>query len=196
MITRNDIIDALTKSSAYDNQHTPTPTRILIDAWCEHFQRFAPGVDREMLLDAVTEYHRVSRDRILQPADLSAIARAFCIDDFDRSPLDSPRRLAFEARCDAKTETDPQTRTDALVEHRDRLARVVAGFDPGDSAGAAALSRLDQLTDSPLRVGCEWCGASPGEPCVIPKTNVALRRRRAHPARTKPGHVTHPRNAV
>lgn len=91
MINRNDILDALTKSTAYDSQHTPAPSKILIDAWLEHFETYAAGVERDELLAAVAEYHREPRDRMLQPADLSTLCRALRRDSLDR--MDPDERL-------------------------------------------------------------------------------------------------------
>lgn len=114
MIGRDDILDALTKSTAYDSQHTPTPSRILIDAWLEHFERYAPGVERDELILAVAEYHREPRDRMLQPADLSAIARVLRRDALDRAdPEDRPQRNVAGELPDYPEEWDSEQRLTA-----------------------------------------------------------------------------------
>jgi hypothetical protein len=93
MITHNDALDALSKAASYDAAHTPRTSSLLIDAWIDHFTLYAPGVTRDHLLAAVSEYHREPRDRMLQPADLSAICRALRRDELDRTdPDDRPYR--------------------------------------------------------------------------------------------------------
>lgn len=96
MITSDDILDALTKAAAYDTQHTPKTSSMLVAAWLEHFGRYAPDADRDDLLAAVTEYHREPHDRMLQAADLSAIARAIRHRDDDGDPLEPPPRPTAE----------------------------------------------------------------------------------------------------
>jgi hypothetical protein len=92
MITRNDVLDVLTKAAAYDAAHTPKTSNMLIHAWLEHFESYAPNVQREELIAAVTEYHREPRDRMLQPADLSALCRALRRDALDRmEPDEAPQ---------------------------------------------------------------------------------------------------------
>lgn len=187
MITPDDVLDALSKAAAYDNQHCPKPHSILVSAWVEHFERFASAVTRDDLLEAVTEYHREPHDRMLQPADLSSIARALRRDRFERSDIDSPERLELEARIEAKAqprELEPDRDT-ALAKHVERLNRVIAQFDPKDADDAKSIRFLRNLTDSPLRVDCPWCKATVGNPCVIPKTvpPQPLRKVRAHPSR-------------
>ncbi|BBU22140.1 hypothetical protein [Mycobacterium xenopi] len=90
MITAEDVLDALTKAAAYDTSHTPRTSQMLIAAWVEHFNRYAPAVQREDLLAAVSEYHREPRNRMLQPADLSAIARALRRDNTSDEPPPAP----------------------------------------------------------------------------------------------------------
>lgn len=106
MITRNDIIDALTKSTGYDSAHTPQPSAIVIDAWVEHFEDF-PALTRADLLMAVKDYHRQTHRENLQPADISTLARKYSRERFERSALDSPERIGHETLCDRKAADDP-----------------------------------------------------------------------------------------
>lgn len=83
-----DIAAVLTKSAGYDSMHTPRASAILTGAWLEHFGIYAPYATRDDLLAAVTEYHRESHDRMLQPADLTAVIRAWRRDEHARSDPD------------------------------------------------------------------------------------------------------------
>jgi len=89
VINHDDVIDALTASGGYDAAHTPKTSRTLVAAWLDHFHRFAPNATREDLLAAVAEHHREPRERMLQPADLSGLCRAFRRDDLDRMDPDA-----------------------------------------------------------------------------------------------------------
>jgi hypothetical protein len=113
MITRPDIYDVLTKCTGYDSAHAPKPSAIVIDAWMEHFEDF-PNVTRDDVLRAVKEYHKVPRDQQLQPSHISAIARVYSRDRYERSELDSVERQRHEQLCDGKaTDDDPQLAIEA-----------------------------------------------------------------------------------
>lgn len=84
-LTPDDISAVLTKSAGYDSAHTPRASAVLTGAWLEHFGTYAPYATREDLLAAVTEYHRDPRDRMLQPADLTSVIRAWRRDEHDRT---------------------------------------------------------------------------------------------------------------
>ena len=84
-LTADDISAVLTKSAGYDSMHTPRSSAILTGAWLEHFATYAPYVTRDDLLAAVTEYHKEPRDRMLQPADLTAIIRGWRRDEHART---------------------------------------------------------------------------------------------------------------
>jgi hypothetical protein len=101
MIDRNDVIDALSKCAVYDNQHTPVPDGIVLEAWLEHFDQYR-HVTREDLLRAVKDYHNQPHDHQVRPVDISTLARGYSRDRIERSDLDSPERLAHEALCEAK----------------------------------------------------------------------------------------------
>ncbi|WP_071700199.1 zinc finger domain-containing protein [Mycobacterium heckeshornense] len=167
MITRDDILDALAKCAAYDNQHTPVPSRILVQAWVEHFEVYAPSIERGDLLAAVTEYHREPRDRMLQPADLSGIARAIRRDQLDREPLDSPRRIELEAKAERKAAIDKLGQSWPAEPSTGRPDRPRTGINP-------------------LSVRCPFCGADASRPCTIggvPGVKRADIRKTAHPSR-------------
>lgn len=199
MITETDIAAALAKSAAYDSQHAPKPSKILIAAWVEHFAKYASAVTRADLLEAVTEYHREPHDRILQPADLSSIARVMRGDRLQRSDFDSDRRHAIAAAGDAKSGFPVSGIDDAeggqpmaihtpehtaqKKAHQTRLQRILAQFNADNPDDVQAARYLQNLAESPLRVGCPWCGKDPGQPCVIPGTRQKLTKIRAHPSR-------------
>jgi hypothetical protein len=74
MIRRNDVIDMLIKCTAYANDKTPAPAEATILAWEEHFAQF-PQLTRDDGLAAVARLFRDPRDRLIQAADISKIAR-------------------------------------------------------------------------------------------------------------------------
>lgn len=84
-LTPEDIAAILTKSAGYDSTHTPRISVILTSAWLEHFNRYIPTATREDLLEAVTEYHHLPHDRMIQPGDLSLVYRAKLRDNTDRT---------------------------------------------------------------------------------------------------------------
>lgn len=152
-LTTNDIIDALTKAAAYDAYHTPKTSHILLQAWKEHFDRFTPHATRQDILEAVTVYHRITREHMLQPADLSAIIRAATLDNLDRQPAESPPRIALEARSDAKATDTPgrtRNRAQATINH---LTRALEGLKPGEDGARefleARLRYHTQDSDTP-----------------------------------------------
>lgn len=83
MVSRTDIIDALTMCSGYDPGHFSQPSRIIVAAWEDHLGQY-PGVARDDLLEAVRVYYRTPDRRVPQPADISKIAR-----DLRKSRLDT-----------------------------------------------------------------------------------------------------------
>jgi hypothetical protein len=87
MITRSDILDALTKCVGYDPIHSPKQSLIIEDAWYEHFERY-PTLQRQDLLSAVADYYSVPQRPWPQPADISNVARAKRRDQADRAPLE------------------------------------------------------------------------------------------------------------
>jgi hypothetical protein len=142
VINEIDIIDALTKCSGYDAQHTPVPddSGIVVDAWMEHFSRW-PLITRQDLLSAVTEYHTSAHTEQLVPAHLSAVARKYTLDRIERSDLDSDERRRQEALCDAKAA--PELR--AIEGARQRAIESYAhrfGIAP---------------TEAEVRMTREWC---------------------------------------
>lgn len=101
MITRTDIGQILAKCTAYRPDKTPQPSEAVVLAWHEHFEQF-PGLQLTDALQAVTRYHRDPQDRMIQPADISRVAREIRRDLLDRESEDE--RRAREAAIDAKAE--------------------------------------------------------------------------------------------
>ena len=85
MLTTSDVFEVLQKSAAYVNDRTPAASEATVLAWVEHFQQF-PHVTRADALTAVTRYYRDPHDRMIQPADVSKIARDLHQDRALRSP--------------------------------------------------------------------------------------------------------------
>ena len=85
MLNQGDIFDVLQKCSAYANEKTPSPSEATILAWVEHFNQF-PHIRRDDALTAVARYYRDPRDRLVQPADISRVARDLVQDRALRGP--------------------------------------------------------------------------------------------------------------
>jgi hypothetical protein len=135
VITRNDIIDALTKCTGYDSAHTPVPNEITVDAWREHFDLF-PNVTREDLLRSVTEHFRAKHTDQLTPVDLSDIARKYSRDRIEKSETDSIERQRLEAICDAKAAPEVAAIEAAAADRKlavDSYARIF-GITPAEAA--------------------------------------------------------------
>jgi len=130
VITEDDIIDALTKCTAYDSAHTPKPSDIVVEAWFEHFSDFR-SVTREDLLLAVKEYYRTPRDVQVQPSHISAIARKYSQLRYEESDVDSPERLAYEAICDSKAMPDEDHAIEAASANGDGQTPVGCGGGTG-----------------------------------------------------------------
>lgn len=77
MISRNDIIDVITKCVGYDPMHSPKESEIIEAAWWEHFETYS-SLTRDDILAAVTEYYRTPDRRWPQPANISVLAREIC----------------------------------------------------------------------------------------------------------------------
>lgn len=100
-INTTDVGRILAKCSGYRPDRTPNYSELVAMAWIEHFGDF-PSVTVDDALEAVKIYHRESQDRMIQPADISKVARAIRRDKSDRES-DEMRRLREEL-CDAKAE--------------------------------------------------------------------------------------------
>lgn len=101
MITTTDVGRILAKCSGYRPDKTPQASELVIMAWHEHFSDF-PHLDASDALEAVKRYHRDPQDRMIQPADISRIAREIRRDKSDRESDDERRER--EAAIDAKAE--------------------------------------------------------------------------------------------
>ncbi len=86
MITRNDIINAISMCVGYDPMHSPKMSEAIIMAWSDHFEDY-PHISRERLLRAVKTYYKIPSRSFPQPADISTIARAEINDANMRAPL-------------------------------------------------------------------------------------------------------------
>lgn len=99
-LTPQDVIDVLKKCVGYAPDQTPTPNELTIQAWCEHFG--SVRVDRDEAMEAVRRYFLKPHDRMVQPADISAIARDMRKDFLDRfPPLRNPSFAEIEDRREA-----------------------------------------------------------------------------------------------
>lgn len=125
MITTTDIGRVLAKCSAYRPDKTPQASEIVIMAWHEHFTVF-PQLTVEDALEAVKRYHRDPQDRMIQPADISKIAREIHQDRSQR--WDDDDQADYEAFLNAKAIGDVANRDEwaALkADNRNRLAALI-----------------------------------------------------------------------
>jgi hypothetical protein len=92
MIDNRDIGKVLGKCSWYAPDKTPQVNEGVLMAWMEHFGVF-PKVDLGDALEAVKVYYQSPKDRMVQPADISKIARDIRRDRIDRmDPDERPHR--------------------------------------------------------------------------------------------------------
>lgn len=96
-LTKQDVMDVLMKCTGYASDKTPVPSEMTLLAWCEHFGDMQ--IVRREALAAVKIYFQKPQDRLVQPADISTIARALRRDWLDRNPpLSDPTFGEIEAR--------------------------------------------------------------------------------------------------
>jgi hypothetical protein len=88
VITRNDVIDAITMLTGNDSSKTPQPSELAIRAWCDYFADH-PGWTGDDLAVIVHEYCKHPRERIVQPADLGTLIVAFHRDAYQRADPDT-----------------------------------------------------------------------------------------------------------
>ena len=92
MIDNRDIGKVLGKCSWYSPDKTPQVNEGVLMAWMEHFAAF-PKIGLDDALEAVKVYYQSPQDRMVQPADISKIARDIRRDRIDRmDPDERPRR--------------------------------------------------------------------------------------------------------
>jgi hypothetical protein len=145
MITRNNVIDALTKCSGYNARNTPVPSDIVVEAWLEHFSQF-PDVTGQDLLDAVRDYFtREHDDRLVEPVTIGILARKYSVDRVERSDLDSAERLAHEALCDSKAAEEDLAIESAAAIHRHAVESYAKRFG---ISGAEAEARMKRSMDA------------------------------------------------
>lgn len=142
MVTLEDVGKALMRCSGYAPQIAPQPSEAVAAAWMEHFGDY-PGVTGEDLMKAVKEFFRVPRERQVQPADISAIARKYARERFEASDLDSPERLALEAKCDSKAAPELSAVTAAAPKE----GGGIRSLPPANWKGRAALKGQDRLAE-------------------------------------------------
>jgi len=169
MISRNDVCEALAVCSAYDSQHTPVPSEQVVVAWLQHFGQFR-HVNRIHLEKAVLEYYNSPHDRLIQPVDLSSIARKYSREDIERSELDSIERRRLEAVCDAKAapelDSKAAVRQQAIESYSRRFgigtAEAAVRMDPHRDAanevdGRAVLVAHRRMSAPPAPLACPDC---------------------------------------
>lgn len=184
MVTLEDIGKALMRCSGYAPQITPQPSEAVAAAWMEHFSDY-PGVTGEDLMKAVKEFFTQPRERQVQPADISAIARKYSRDRWERSDLDSEERLALEAVCNAKAAPDTSS---AAVQALERGGGG-GGLPAEDWKGRAALrgpQRLEEIRNFSFapKPPAPDADADPAKP--LDSEALAARQREATPPTIPP----------
>lgn len=100
-ISITEIGAVIAKCSGFRPDKTPQPSELVLRAWHEHFTDW-PHVTVEDALEAVKVYHREPHERMIQPADISRVAREIRRDKSERE-TESERR-AREELLDGKAE--------------------------------------------------------------------------------------------
>lgn len=88
MIDATEAAAVLKKLSSNAPEKTPAPSKEVLNSWVEHFNHY-PHLTFRQLMDAVTMYCKEPRERIVQPQDISQIARTLHQDSVMRNPLDA-----------------------------------------------------------------------------------------------------------
>ena len=84
MITRDDILDALTMLTGNAPDKTPQPSELVTQAWLDYFKAYPSWIGDE-LVAAASDYCRSgTRERMVQPADLGEIIRGWRQDTLAR----------------------------------------------------------------------------------------------------------------
>ena len=125
MITTTEIGLVLGKCAAYRPDKTPQMTDATITAWAEHFEDF-PHLTVDDALEAVKRYHRDPQDRMIQPADISRVARDIHQDRSQR--WDDDDQADHEAFLEAKAEgrvSNPAEWAALKAANRSRLAELI-----------------------------------------------------------------------
>ena len=125
MITTTEIGLVLGKCAAYRPDKTPQMTDATIMAWAEHFEDF-PHLAVDDALEAVKRYHSDPQDRMIQPADISRVARDIHQDRSQRwDDDDQADHEAFLEAKDAGRVGSPQEWAALKTANRTRLAELI-----------------------------------------------------------------------
>ena len=153
-MNRNDVIDVLAIVAAA-SRRTIGETDVQI------WQEIIGTDDRDLAVKAVADQLREQPGVWIEPGHIHQRVRAMVRDQLDRQPL-----------------TEQETRLDALTAKAvDELAETKTIPNPEPRYQR-------QPSDSPIRVGCPWCHANPGQPCTLQGTGQRLTKSRFHPSRT------------
>lgn len=107
MISADDVKQTLARCAGYDPAHFPKRSDVILAAWHDHLMQY-PQLTAADLAGAVREYYNQPSQAVPQPADISAIARKYSRERYERSELDSPERLRLEETCNAKAAPEAQ----------------------------------------------------------------------------------------
>ena len=163
-LTATDIGQILIKCAGYRPDRTPQRSELVLMAWMEHFDDF-PHITAEDALEAVRVYHRDPHDHMIQPADISKIAREIRRDRAERE--DREMLEARQAALDA--------RLTAAIDEIGQATAIPPRFKRASQRG--------ENQPNPLSVRCPWCYAGEFRACQIPGTTQAMRN--VHPSRVE-----------
>ena len=112
MITWGDIPVILTWCAGFAADKAPQPSEAVQNAWASHFEDF-PKLEMADVQQAVKQYFREPHERLVQPADITKLARAIRQDRVQRET--DEERQAFEDAWDAELLARNKARLAALI---------------------------------------------------------------------------------
>ena len=161
-MNRNELIDVLTFIAAVDNRSVGETT---ITVWGD----IIGDLSRDDALQAVRSHRRHLPGVWLEPGHVAEGVAGICRDRYERRT--EQERAKYEAVCDSKA-ADTLREMAAELAHRKAIADNLLRY-------------RRPPPNSPLRVGCPWCKASPGTRCTTLGTRQPLTKTRFHPSRVE-----------
>ena len=154
-MNRNDVIDVLSVVAAATRR---TIGETDVDVW----QAVIGDLSKDLALQAVRDHLKHRPGVWLEPGHVYEGARAIRRDQLNREPI-----AYREARQEALAAKVAESAAELA-------AGKVVSLDP------PKYTRRPQAAE--MRVKCPWCKATPGRPCVVPRTEHVLKQ--FHPSRT------------
>ena len=168
----------LAKIASYD-PYFPQPSPSMGLAWAEQIS--IANMTEQDMLDGVTKFYESAVEGAKPlPASIIMLANQIRI-----------QRIQGESR---EAREEREDRRDAQLEGREYVRPIEAGSGGritmaeweqihGTRFPKAALGKEIPDGPNPLKVGCPWCKQPPGSRCIVPGTDVQLRKSDSHDAR-------------